>query len=532
MDDKNPSISDNAGTAPQGTRWSQTALAKAEIVQPLVALHPIPPEILSEACRKAAELLGKRHVPPGTIYRWRNEFQVGGISALEHKPHRDRSESTLHPDLRQYIEDCLKDSKNYSLAEVHRRAEKKAHALQLDVSQWPSYDQIRFIDAKLSDAVKIYGRQGRRAYRKTHEQVGRFEADYPNQIWQSDHHLLDILIINPDTDKAQRPWITGIIDDHSRAIMGYYLSFEHPNSNSIALALHHAMMPKADSRWSMHGIPEIFYVDNGKDFRSKHISEVCLHFETERRSHEPYLARSKGKIERWFRTLEEMCIKYLDGYVGSSPKDRPQHVTPTLTLDLLQAEIVSFILDTYHERIHSETKEKPRSRWQGSLKTVRTVEQQDDLDHLLESTSVKVQNDGIKFRGRYYADLAGKLSPFIGQTVRVFHNRNDHSWIRVWVPDVQGERFLCKAEANVDPRILAEQSKETRRQLSEEIMASRRRLKAANSSIKPSEVTLPLQKAQPTKNKDWAPAAVTPSQIIRYRYELEELDDDADGIEQ
>src|SRR5688572_30178183 len=116
MAEKKPSASDNNAKAiSERTRWSQRATAKAEIVQPLVDLHPIPPEMLSEACQKAAALLGKPHVPPGTIYRWRNEFQAGGISALDHTPHRDRSESTLHPDLRQYIEDLLKTT-NYTLA--------------------------------------------------------------------------------------------------------------------------------------------------------------------------------------------------------------------------------------------------------------------------------------------------------------------------------------------------------------------------------------------------------------------------------
>jgi hypothetical protein len=59
------------------------------------------------------------------------------------------------------------------------------------------------------------------------ELVCRREADRPNAICQADHSLLDILL-RCDTEKPLKnvkPWLTIIIDDHSRAIAGYYLSF-------------------------------------------------------------------------------------------------------------------------------------------------------------------------------------------------------------------------------------------------------------------------------------------------------------------
>jgi putative transposase len=69
--------------------------------------------------------------------------------------------------------------------------------------------------------------EGKKAYSETFELVCRREADRPNAIWQADHSLLDILL-RCDTEKPLKnvkPWLTIIIDDHSRAIAGYYLSF-------------------------------------------------------------------------------------------------------------------------------------------------------------------------------------------------------------------------------------------------------------------------------------------------------------------
>ncbi len=51
----------------------------------------------------------------------------------------------------------------------------------------------------------------------------RREESRPNALWQADHAQLDILLLREDGATA-RPWLTAIIDDHSRAIAGYYLA--------------------------------------------------------------------------------------------------------------------------------------------------------------------------------------------------------------------------------------------------------------------------------------------------------------------
>lgn len=505
-------------------RWSDQAVIKAACIKPLLDLPHISTDAMREARATAATKLGKTSVSAATIYNWIRAFKADGINGLEHQRHRDHGQSSLHPTLRQYIIDLLQ-TQDIALAEVHRLSEREARALELDATQFPSYDQVRFIDSQLSTAAKLYGAKGVRAYRKTNELVTRFEAEHPNRIWQCDHHLLDILIINPRTKKPDRVWITAIIDDYSRAIMGFHLSFDPPNSLHIALALFHAMTKKADERWVMHGIPEILYVDNGKDFKSKHIHTICLHFGIELRPHEPYLARSKGKIERWFRTLKDMCLKYLDGYIAGSPQERPAKVTPTLTFEQLYTTIYAFILETYHERVHSETKEKPRVRWHTALKPVRFVANEADLDHLLEDKPCIVQNDGITFRGRRYTDVEGTLASQIGTSVRIFFNRNDVSWVRVWARDTTQERFLCVAVTGVDAHTRGVHNTTTRAHLAAERTASQKRLQAAEQVMEQKHAA--SSGTAPPHTAPQAVDATTPkkSRILRYLFELEEDDD-------
>jgi hypothetical protein len=66
--------------------------------------------------------------------------------------------------------------------------------------------------------------------------VFRRRAAYPNQTWQSDHTELDILIVGAD-GKPDRPWLTTVMDDYSRAICGYMVFTGAPSAINTALVV-------------------------------------------------------------------------------------------------------------------------------------------------------------------------------------------------------------------------------------------------------------------------------------------------------
>jgi putative transposase len=56
---------------------------------------------------------------------------------------------------------------------------------------------------------------------------------------------MDIIVVDEVERKPLgRPWLTVVIDVATRMIAGYYLSFDHPSSSSVALALSRAVLPK------------------------------------------------------------------------------------------------------------------------------------------------------------------------------------------------------------------------------------------------------------------------------------------------
>jgi putative transposase len=88
----------------------------------------------------------------------------------------------------------------------------------------------------LDPALVTLALEGPVSYRDKHELVFRRRAEHPNQTWQSDHTELDIFIVGTD-GKPDRPWLTTVMDDYSRAICGYMVFTGAPSAINTALAL-------------------------------------------------------------------------------------------------------------------------------------------------------------------------------------------------------------------------------------------------------------------------------------------------------
>jgi len=143
---------------------------------------------------------------------------------------------------------------------------------------------------------------GRAAYRDRYELVYRRESERPNEQWQADHNKLDVLVLD-DKDRPARPWLTVILDDHSRAVAGYVVFLEAPSALQTALALRHAIWRKADPAWPVCGLPDVLYTDHGSDFTSRHLEQVSADLHVRLVNSTPGVPQGRGKIERFFGTV-------------------------------------------------------------------------------------------------------------------------------------------------------------------------------------------------------------------------------------
>jgi putative transposase len=152
---------------------------------------------------------------------------------------------------------------------------------------------------------------------------------------------------------------------------------------------------------------------------------------------EPGMPRGRGRIERFFNTINQLFLCTLPGY---APNGAPPGAS-LLTLPELDARLRDFLLDDYHQRVHSETRMAPQARWEASGFLPHLPESSEQLDLLLLTVTKarKVRQDGIHFQGMRYLDLT--LAAYIGEAVTIRYDPQDMAEIRVY----HDGRYLCRA---------------------------------------------------------------------------------------
>ncbi len=500
---------------PELSPWSPRTIAIGHALTPLLDYPDRIPLHIMESVRTALIPVYKGKKPSDdTVRNLLHSFRAEGLYGIEHSKHRDKGRSTLPPLLAQHIRDLLITTR-LSKKKIQEDAQAYAREiLELD-GTLPTYDQILFIDQQIPADIKTLGQKGVKAYRNEHELVVRFEAEFANQLWQGDNHRLNILVLSANGGKPYRPWISAFLDDYSRAIPGIHLSRVDPGSRGIALALRNAMTTKPQADWVMKGIADAVYFDNGKDYLSKHIANVCLHYKIDVMVHEPYLPRAKGKIEQWFNTMDEQCLSGLDGYVGRNLGERPEKPTAKYTLEQLVAIIEDWIVTKYHETVHSTTRMKPRTRWAASAnhRLLQLIDESNErnLDFLLKSDNRTVSHEGIRFNNRLYSDPEYLVETVakVGNRVRIFFDSADHEKIYVYKTSDGPEKwtYICTAYPretyalnNANRRAVAAGSRKRREPKLAEVQAAKGRVAAAkkDKNGKTAPAHLPVETSPPS----------------------------------
>lgn len=373
-------------------------------------------------------------IPLRTARRWVAAYRQHGLAGLARKPRSDRGHHPSLPlTLQRYIEGLALQKPPPTIATIHRQAVACAQERGWTA---PSYATVYAIVQALDPALITYAQQGAKVYNETYDLLHRREAERPNAIWQADHCLLD-LWVQDEHGQPTRPWLSIILDDYSRAVAGYMVMLHEPSALQTALVLRQAIWRKGDANWPICGIPGQFYTDHGSDFTSHHLEQVCIDLKINLVFSQVGVPRGRGRIERFFQTINQLFLCRQPGYCPSGAS-RP---TASLTLAALDTRLRTFLLDEYHQRVHSETGMAPRARWEAGGFLPQTPESLTQLDLLLLTVakSRRVQQDGIRFEGHRYMDLA--LAAYVGEDVTIRYDPRDMAEIRVYYQNT----FLCRA---------------------------------------------------------------------------------------
>nr|WP_308471875.1 DDE-type integrase/transposase/recombinase [Rathayibacter sp. AY1C2] len=289
-----------------------------------------------------------------TLQRWHQLYRESGVTALDPHQRSDAGVRRTPPELVAFIERLALSRPRPALTTLHRLASAEADHHGLSA---PSYATVREIVQALDPALVTLALEGPAAYRDKHELVFRRRAERPNHMWQADHTELDILIMGTG-GAPDRPWLTIVMDDYSRAICGYIVFAGAPSAMNTALALRQAIWRKPDPTWAMCGIPDVLHVDHGSDFTSHHLERTAIELRIRIIHSIVGRPQGRGKIERFFRTINTELLATLPGHLG--PGSRSPH--PVLDLAALDQAIGAFVR-TYNERPHRELEASPRDAW-------------------------------------------------------------------------------------------------------------------------------------------------------------------------
>ena len=307
-------------------------------------------------------------------------------------------------------------------------------------------------------------------------------VEYSNHVWQCDRTRADVLLVDKYGELLSRPWLTTVIDTYSRCIVGINLGFDAPSSQVVALALRHAIMPKNYSReyelheeWGTYGVPQHFYTDGGKDFRSNHLNQIGVQLGMV--CHLRDRPSEGGIVERPFKTLNTEVFSILPGYTGSNVQERPEDTEKAacLTLRDLEKRLVRYIVDNYNQRLDARMGDQTRfQRWESGLITAPDVLSERDLDIcLMKQARRRIQRGGylqfenLMYRGEYLAGYAG-------ETVVIRYEPRDITEILVYRQEDNKEVFLARAFA---------QNLETETIALDEAKASSRKVREAGKTI-------------------------------------------------
>lgn len=202
----------------------------------------------------------------------------------------------------------------------------------------------------------------------------RFEMMRPGQLYQMD--------IQGKLYLTGIGWVHGfaVLDDFSRFIPAMLYYPDMRLSNGI-LTLNAAIL--------QHGIPEAIYVDNGSQFKSRgermnNFELFCQAYGIKVIYSTPYRPQGKGKIERFFDTVEKQFIAEIKQKILEQPG---------YSLNQLNQDLATYLANQYHSRLHGGTHEKPIDRFGEG--TLRPPDPPIDVQRFLERTETRVVN---KFR--------------------------------------------------------------------------------------------------------------------------------------
>jgi putative transposase len=447
-------LSQHSLLAASDAAWAE-AVRREAVIRPLIAMAPLAKSAVASAARDLGLSMSR-------VYALIRSFRDGPTtsSLLRAMPGPQRGKRKLHfaveARIEQAIEAVYLQPERPTLKRVLGELRRDCRAAGLKP---PSIKALRARVGARSLRERTTAREGAAVAVARFRQVKPgLRTERPLQIVQIDHTKVDIMLVDDVTRACiGRPWLTLVLDVHTRVMLGLYLSLDAPSAISAALAVAHAVRPKADwlrdrgidLPWPAHGLPEIIHVDNGKEFHSRAFQRGCQQHGIRIEYRPPATPRFGGHIERLMGTLM--------GRVHALPGSTSSNVAARGDYDAEGHAVLSFreferilaleVLGPYHHEVHSALAITPALAWEQGV-AGRTVREPADGDALwldfLPFEERVVRRDGVRLFNIVYQD--GALAHLVEHgpgKLRVKYDPRDLGSVFAELPSGQHARVPC-----------------------------------------------------------------------------------------
>ena len=336
----------------------------------------------------------------GWYYLWRHE----GFDALRRQPRKDKgTRKALSPEACQSLVEWRQKYPQLKVRVLVRQLVDQG-TLQAGTFSLPSV--YRVLAAHHLDARSVQHQLGALPGGPTKA----FECALANQLWMTD--LMFGPTLKLATGQVIQTRLFALLDDCSRLIphAQYY--------DSEKLCWFLDCFRQALAR---RGFPEKLYTDQGKIFTSHHLQIVCANLGVRLCHAKPFAAWSKGKCERWFRTLQMDFEARLV-------------IDPVHSLEELNARLWRWIEAEYHQRPHSALEgQTPAERFAQRAVNLRTADPQTDWEALFLSRAQRRVRLDATFS---LEGLLWEAPPHLrGQLIQVRFNPFDWRRVEIWHQD-------------------------------------------------------------------------------------------------
>ena len=295
---------------------SKSKKAEETAVNRIQMLSPLMDENLdsAELAQKKREICEKYGISDRTLRRYLFQYRQEGFAGLKPK-------SPGRPGARSIPADILAEA-----IQLRREVPNRSVKTIIQILEWEKKIEPGSVKrSTLQDHLTAagYSSSQMRIYRETGTAARRFQKTSRNSLWQSD------IKYGPFINGAAT-YMVAFIDDCTRYVL--HAEFYPVLDQSIVEDAFRQSLQK-------YGAPKSVYFDNGKQYRTRVMERACAKLNIRLLYARPYAAESKGKIERFNRTI--------DAFLSEVQIDKPKDINS------LNRRFWAWLDECYQHRAHS-----------------------------------------------------------------------------------------------------------------------------------------------------------------------------------